>query len=244
MSSVRAILPSRSHPLHPPVGGPESSPAVSVPTPARAASGRRRDWRRDASPDVAAPRTWRTAPSAKRTRRRTPSPLHNPSTARIARPPRRHLLREGWTPGAFDGTVIHGERVLQYRSPRRLGCTRPGPSPTPTRALYVVIAVDGDDDVGGSVSRTFVRIPRNATRADNAYLSPNATPGMWKKVVDSVAREREIEAAALSLSGLFSASDVQTIVGPGSAVSPVLKRMVNDGRLKRFGKTRGTQYLV
>jgi hypothetical protein len=167
MSSVRAILPSRSHPLHPPVGGPESSPAVSVPTPARAASGRRRDWRRDASPDVAAPRTWRTAPSAKRTRRRTPSPLHNPSTARIARPPRRHLLREGWTPGAFDGTVIHGERVLQYRSPRRLGCTRPGPSPTPTRALYVVIAVDGDDDVGGSVSRTFVRIPRNATRADS-----------------------------------------------------------------------------
>jgi hypothetical protein len=205
MSSVRAILPSRSHPLHPPVGGPESSPAVSVPTPARAASGRRRDWRRDASPDVAAPRTWRTAPSAKRTRRRTPSPLHNPSTARIARPPRRHLLREGWTPGAFDGTVIHGERVLQYRSPRRLGCTRPGPSPTPTRALYVVIAVDGDDDVGGSVSRTFVRIPRNATRADtrtgvvlhrgdgHQHVSP--TRGGFPMKRGSTPRERTDETA-------------------------------------------------
>jgi len=78
----------------------------------------------------------------------------------------------------------------------------------------------------------------------DAYLSPNAVPGMWKKVVDEVAREKQIEAAALGLIGLFSASDVHALVGAGINVSPVLKRMVNDGRLDRFGKTRGTQYRV
>ena len=44
---------------------------------------------------------------------------------------------------------------------------RPEPSPTPTPALYVVTALDGDDDAGGSSSKEFVRIPRKETRADN-----------------------------------------------------------------------------
>ena len=78
----------------------------------------------------------------------------------------------------------------------------------------------------------------------DAYLSPNAMPGMWKKVVDAVAREKHIEAASLSMTGLFSTGDVQAIVGAGVNVSPVLKRMVKDGRLDRFGKTRGTKYRV
>jgi hypothetical protein len=43
---------------------------------------------------------------------------------------------------------------------------RPEPSPTPTRALYVVTALDGDDDAGGSISKEFVRIQRNEARAD------------------------------------------------------------------------------
>ena len=45
---------------------------------------------------------------------------------------------------------------------------RPEPSPTPTRALYVVTAFEGDDDAEGSSSRDFVRIPRNEARADKA----------------------------------------------------------------------------
>ena len=45
---------------------------------------------------------------------------------------------------------------------------RPEPSPTPTPALYVVTALDGDDDAGGSIFKEFVRIPRNEARVDNA----------------------------------------------------------------------------
>ena len=78
----------------------------------------------------------------------------------------------------------------------------------------------------------------------DAYLSPNATLDMWKELVDTVAREKQVEAASLNMTGLFSAGDVQAIVGAGINVSPVLKRMVKDGRLDRFGKTRGTQYRV
>lgn len=36
-----------------------------------------------------------------------------PSTAQIVRPPASRPLREGWTPGAFDGSVIHGGRVFR-----------------------------------------------------------------------------------------------------------------------------------
>jgi len=48
---------------------------------------------------------------------------------------------------------------------------RPEPSPTPTRALYVVTAVEGDDDAEGSCSREFVRIPRNEARAEIRLLT-------------------------------------------------------------------------
>ena len=48
---------------------------------------------------------------------------------------------------------------------------RPEPSPTSSRALYVVTALDGDDDAGGSSSKEFVRIPRNNARADTRGLA-------------------------------------------------------------------------
>jgi len=47
---------------------------------------------------------------------------------------------------------------------------RPEPSPTPTHALYVVTAFEGDDDAEGSSSREFVKIPRNEARADTAQV--------------------------------------------------------------------------
>jgi len=63
--------------------------------------------------------------------------------------------------------VIHGGRVVQDALATKARVARPEPSPTSSRALYVVTALDDDDDAGGSSSREFVRIPRNAARADN-----------------------------------------------------------------------------
>lgn len=79
----------------------------------------------------------------------------------------------------------------------------------------------------------------------HAAHHPNAKPDMWKDLVDAVAHEKRIETAALGMTGLFSASDVQAIVGVGVNVLPVLKRMVEpERRLERFGRTRGTKYRV
>lgn len=78
----------------------------------------------------------------------------------------------------------------------------------------------------------------------DAGLNPNAEPGMWSDLVAAVVQEKKIESAALGRTGLFTAKDVEAVVGGGVNVLPVLKRLVNDGRLERFGRTRGTQYLV
>jgi hypothetical protein len=48
---------------------------------------------------------------------------------------------------------------------------RPEPSPTSSRALYVVTALDGDDDAGVSSSKEFVKIPRKEARTDNGQSS-------------------------------------------------------------------------
>ena len=47
---------------------------------------------------------------------------------------------------------------------------RPGPSPTSSCALYVVTALDGDDDAEGSIFEDFVRFPRNAERVDRRFF--------------------------------------------------------------------------
>lgn len=87
-----------------------------------------------------------------------------------------------------------------------------------------------------------------ASVAKNAFWhaahTPNATPGMWKDLVDAVDREQRIEAAALGMTGLFTASDVQAIVGVGVNVLAVLKKLVKGEKLQRFGQTRGTRYRV
>lgn len=88
-------------------------------------------------------------------------------------------------------------------------------------------------------------VPAAVKAFQDAVHRPNATAGMWKDLVAFVAREKQIENAALGMTGLFIASDVQAVVGVGVNVLPVLKRMVEEERrLERFGKTRGTKYRV
>jgi len=78
----------------------------------------------------------------------------------------------------------------------------------------------------------------------HAAHAPNATPDMWKALVEAEAKEKMIEFVALSMTGWFSAGDVQVKVGVGTNVTPVLTRLVDEERLHRIGKTRGTRYLV
>ncbi len=74
----------------------------------------------------------------------------------------------------------------------------------------------------------------------------NATPGMWDDFVARARRDNAIEAAALSMVGLFSAGDVRKKIGdPNADVTPVLKRLVREGKLlPPVGKKRGTRYQV
>ena len=78
----------------------------------------------------------------------------------------------------------------------------------------------------------------------DAGLTPNAEPRMWSDLAAAVAEQKKIESVALGRTGLFTAKDVQAAVGIGASVLPVLKKLVEDGRLERFGRTRGTQYRV
>lgn len=78
----------------------------------------------------------------------------------------------------------------------------------------------------------------------HAAHAPNATADMWKALVEVDTKEKMIESVALSMPGWFSAVDVKAIVGVGTNVSPVLTRLVDEDRLHRVGKTRGTRYLV
>jgi hypothetical protein len=82
------------------------------------------------------------------------------------------------------------------RSPRRLGCSDPSLHLTPTCAPYVVDALEGDDDAEGSISREFVRIPRNAARADTYFdlfrAGTEKNGGHdWKSVRAVLAKEGE-----------------------------------------------------
>lgn len=77
----------------------------------------------------------------------------------------------------------------------------------------------------------------------HAGFVPNATPDMWKDLVDAVAKEKQIENVILGMNGMFTANDVALLVS-GDNYSPILRRLVKEGRVERFGRTRGTQYRV
>ena len=124
-SSTRTILASRSHPLHPPVGAHESSPAASGPRHARAENGHTPGWPRDAAPAAATPRKARTAPATKRTRHRKPSPPRNPRSVQIVRPPEGRPLKEGLDAGGVRRHRDPRQARCSMRSPRRLGCSDP-----------------------------------------------------------------------------------------------------------------------
>jgi hypothetical protein len=74
----------------------------------------------------------------------------------------------------------------------------------------------------------------------------NSTLGMWDEMVARARRENAIEAAALSMVGLFSAGDVRDKTGdPNADVTPVLQRLVRRGKLlPPVGKKRWTRYQV
>lgn len=85
--------------------------------------------------------------------------------------------------------------------------------------------------------------PTAKTAFWHAGLTPNATPDMWEDLVDLVTKEKRIEAAILGTNGMFTANDVALLV-PGDNYSPILQRLVKEGRVERFGRARGTQYRV
>src|ERR1019366_3956621 len=140
----------------PPRGAPEGGPAVGAvgravlhsPPGPRAGSALRRP---------------RSAPAAEDLDRSTPhappkSSIHSRAALSGRAGRRGRSTAPCSTAGAFSGAPATKARVF-----------RPEPSPTPTRALYVVTALDGDDDAGGSISKDFVRIPRNEAHADSGH---------------------------------------------------------------------------
>lgn len=74
---------------------------------------------------------------------------------------------------------------------------------------------------------------------------PNFTPGLWRKLVDRAALDKEIEETALAMVGRFSAGDLRNVLGKGAVnVTRVLRRLVRQSRLQPFGKKRGARYEV
>src|ERR1019366_10178215 len=148
----------------PPRGAPEGGPAVGAvgravlhsPPGPRAGSALRRP---------------RSAPAAEDLDRSTPhappkSSIHSRAALSGRAGRRGRSTAPCSTAGAFSGAPATKARVF-----------RPEPSPTPTRALYVVTALDGDDDAGGSISKDFVRIPRNEAHADSTCQGESCAPG-------------------------------------------------------------------
>jgi len=67
---------------------------------------------------------------------------------------------------------------------------------------------------------------------------PNGWLGIWSKLEERAKSELAIEAAALSMVGIFKASDVREIVGDDKRISRALARLVEEGRLTRVGKKK------
>jgi len=72
----------------------------------------------------------------------------------------------------------------------------------------------------------------------------NSGPGMWKRIAEPIALEKKIEAAALAMTGTFSASQLRSALGGDVNVSPVLTDLVDRDLLVRTGKKKGTRYEV
>ncbi len=72
---------------------------------------------------------------------------------------------------------------------------------------------------------------------------PNSTLGMWGKLAARVAQEQAVERAALAQVGWFKAGDIKKIVGKVN-VSPILARLVDEGRLVMDGKKKGARYIA
>lgn len=95
------------------------------------------------------------------------------------------------------------------------------------------------------IARDLFAILPEARRRFATQHAPNFLPGMWNDLKERADRENSIEAAALGMVGLFSAGDIKKIVGKHVDVTPVLRRLVEEGRLlPPIGKKRGTRYEV
>lgn len=74
-------------------------------------------------------------------------------------------------------------------------------------------------------------VPAIAKAFQRLGHKPNAVPGSWSKLVAAQAQEEAIENAALSIDGVFKAGDVKAMVGETVNVTPVLRRLIQEGRL-------------
>lgn len=73
----------------------------------------------------------------------------------------------------------------------------------------------------------------------------NTEPGKWSGIEAWAARENRIENAALAIVGWFSAGDLRKVLGAPLNVTPILARLVGEGRLAPNGKKRrGARYMV
>ena len=111
-------------------------------------------------------------------------PTHRPNRPSTRKPPsqggagrRGRSTAPSSTAGAFSDAHATKARVF-----------RPEPSPTPTCAGYVVVALAADDAADQSSSTQFVRIPRNETRADRRFGSGRQGP--WQVRAAAPARCR------------------------------------------------------
>lgn len=106
------------------------------------------------------------------------------------------------------------------------------------RFRETVSLVEVDEETvrhGGALRRYFER---------TTDLCGNVPVGSLRSMLDSVARENAIEAAARTFSEWFSAGDVKAVVGSDMNVTRILARMVEDGVLVTNGKAkRGCRYM-
>jgi hypothetical protein len=73
----------------------------------------------------------------------------------------------------------------------------------------------------------------------------NTKPGVWNAIEVWAARENEIEKGALAMVDWFSAGELKEALGENVNVTPILVRLVKEGRLKPNGKKkRGARYMV
>jgi hypothetical protein len=76
-------------------------------------------------------------------------------------------------------------------------------------------------------------------------LRGNVVPGAWKEMQDAADRENRIEAAAISFTDWFSASDIKKLLGEDINVTHTLDRMVEERLLITNGKAkRGRKYMA